>query len=357
MRSSNKRPAPEDVSAGCPKQRRRLCQTPPEPESIYAILRQHSRLRLFVHPLQWTGVHLEHLRCSFVETWERPPASILQPPSHSPPSTAAVTAVTKASFSLTHKAISYSYRVKAWHAVLTSLGLFQICRDQTISFDLGGRHACSLVTEGIFAASDDASAPPALAVLNLHSVARRRDDSVYLKRRHFSKPTVLLQRQRQALLRPDDPIRDPILVAVLIALAQGLASARQRDWEQRYPTVTQRPPQQGDLESLSAVDELCAPVPSLETYTSSDFEVFVIALWEGGLYLYSSSVPAAFLRRLDAPSERIFSDPLVVRHHRLKLKSPKKVGEFLASTIVEVIRGQFRRVHNTKASGDSNSKS
>ena len=38
-----------------------------EPKSIHDIIRQHPRERLLVQPLEWTELHLELLKCSFVD--------------------------------------------------------------------------------------------------------------------------------------------------------------------------------------------------------------------------------------------------------------------------------------------------
>jgi len=38
-----------------------------EAKSIHDIIRQHPRERLLVQPLEWTQLHLELLKCSFVD--------------------------------------------------------------------------------------------------------------------------------------------------------------------------------------------------------------------------------------------------------------------------------------------------
>ncbi|KAK4202194.1 hypothetical protein QBC40DRAFT_46356 [Triangularia verruculosa] len=271
MPTSNAKYATEEKPDVPPK---RLKET--EPASINDILRQHSRDRLFVLPLQWTAQHLALLGCYFARK-EIEPHGYEQ-------------AQFPEAFRLTACQLPDSIIAKT-AIICDLLEHFKLSRYGTkLDFQFDRRVVASLETDGVFS---PAPTPPRLAYLDLEATQLRRDNSVpFIRSRRPNPPAVRLQRKRRRRLRPAKDIEDPYIAAVLIALAQ----------EQYYR-------------------DQAAP-------TGPDPKVHLLAAKGDNLYFYTALIPSHFLDRFDQPTQRYPISPIPITYVQIPIRPE---GELLSS--------------------------
>lgn len=209
-----------------------------EPKSIHDIIRQHPRERLLVQPLEWTQLHLELLKCSFVdETPEDQPEDSENKASEASGSRkivnhSAKTAERLATSEMKNAAIKklvsedggplrfQRYDLKTIMTFLIALAdVFRpfgyFCFGEKHEFRLHG---------SIFSLRSSGNLAPVFAFLQKGMIRIQREGLFQTPRpRRSNPPAELLRKLRLKQLEPEDRFRDPYILAVLIGLAQSQA--------------------------------------------------------------------------------------------------------------------------------------
>ncbi|KAK3358785.1 hypothetical protein B0T25DRAFT_531157 [Lasiosphaeria hispida] len=296
--TSNYTTAPSPVS---------LSQSP-EPSSINNILRNHSRDRLYIPPLQWTAQHLDLLGCRFV----RNKAPRLTGEGHRV-DLSAQTALSLLANRLLHPSIT-EFKTTVIRLHLKDHNI--IYRRSDLLFNFGSRPVIKLPTNGVFSLSGTDSAAPVMAYLDLEAVRSRRNASIKVSGDNRPNPPIAGLRQKiQRRLNPIKEAEDPYIAAVLVALAQ--AAAR----DSPVPATSQ--------------DEKVAPEATTKVYLlarPSDTQ---------GLYFYKAQFSPAFLDRLDMPSRYFPSRAVKISYYLIPLSPTRKLAQAMDYTI-SVIHGVTR---------------
>ncbi|KAK2006253.1 hypothetical protein LZ32DRAFT_623080 [Colletotrichum eremochloae] len=222
--------------------------------SIRSIMRLHPRERLFVRPLHWTPRHVDLLSCSFTHTPRSDDESRLSPPS-SPPNHNLNPSSSSSSSSETTKSTNdgqpQQSSVDKYMEILAR-GRFPSSKAGALG---------DLMSNG----------PTTLKQLN------REASLEYIcnpPRSYPSNPTLRIYDKMLAQITPSNPLEDPYILAVLIAIAQ---SQQRRYAQARLLPATQ------------------------------SFQVYVVvtdAKEKSHLVVYTADVPVVFLDRLATPHER-----------------------------------------------------
>ncbi|UKZ61470.1 uncharacterized protein TrAtP1_002736 [Trichoderma atroviride] len=282
----------------------------PEPLSINGLLRQHSRHRLFVTPLQWKPLQLELLGCRFTIGKAGKAGRTRNKDSSFDPDLLADSAIC-AALSRIRCLATPSFKRYAMQTMLQGCGM-RLDAYSSLDFYFNQLAVATLQTDGVFVCN---SCPFGgwLAFLDLPLVSERRDNSI--KSTHFKRvnnPGYAIRQRRLRNIQPTNKAEDPYIAAVLIALAQ----------EQRRQRADAAAKNQG---------------PSIES--PKHFKVHVLALSElkvASLYFYTARIPSTFLDRLDSPSLHIPSKPFRVSYHRIFLSSTAtmKLGMNIAMSAI-----------------------
>ncbi|CAG9947958.1 unnamed protein product [Clonostachys rosea f. rosea IK726] len=301
----------------------------PERKSIYAIMRQHCRSRLYVPPICWTLEHLELLGCEFSskevpqnERRRKSPNSDVSQVSDD-----GTVAVEKMDTTLGYavraarllsRPCAMEGRVSAVISILAACGIEAREMHNSLPFHFD-RRIVSIQTDGIFTSE---SATVSLAYINLdvlHSLRSQHIRQKFLPRTRvrgrLNSPVASLIRKNICRLKPENEIVDPYIVAALIALAQHQYRRRE---QLRSNTATGVP---------STEQENCFPRP---------FKVHLLAvpgIAARELYLYAARIPPAFLDKFDQPSKFSPSGPISVAYYSLPLRNARKLPKRLLDAL------------------------
>ncbi|KAK1573494.1 uncharacterized protein LY79DRAFT_411075 [Colletotrichum navitas] len=296
--------------------------------SIASIIRSHPHERLFVRPLHWTLRHVNDLLgCSFIHHKSSPPLSRLSPPS-SPnrklDSSTVLRAQTTTGIDVSSpkvvprphpspndqhvRILAQGRSLFAKAAALSALvsngpaALERTSKQLIFHFD---GHSIPMPAS-IFSRPQPTLPPggtlPILAFLHRLDIQRSREASLeYIlcppPSRRPSSPTARLYDKRLAQTTPSDPLQDPYILAMLIALAQSqqrqYARARLLSTTQSFQVCL------SPLLSRSSIAHGLTPTLATQVHVIvSDTKV------KSHLVLYTADVPSVFLDRLTSPHKR-----------------------------------------------------
>ncbi|KAI1367161.1 hypothetical protein F5Y08DRAFT_337039 [Xylaria arbuscula] len=253
------------------------------PLSINGLIRRHCRDRLYVHPLQWTTQHLQLLECQFVRRHE---IELVGGGRSQQQTSTPLLNEASVRTTINHLREPGLRNFKASEIRL----LLELCSIQPnqsqLLFKFQQQSVATLPTSGIYSHPSKA---PTIVYLDLDSIKRHRDQSIEaLKRKgRVDRPGYRIKQKRRRQLQPSNEAEDPYIAAVLIALAQG----------QNMPVnPIGTEPGQAVSPGQSALG----------------FQVHVFALASDAqtLHFYTTSIPPAWLQRLDEPSQRTVSTGL-----------------------------------------------
>ncbi|KAK3331663.1 hypothetical protein B0T19DRAFT_438551 [Cercophora scortea] len=345
-------------SSGCASPSTRLSTTadkfrPPEPLSLNSTLRAHSRTRLYVNPLYWTSQHLLLLDCRFVrekailqtETKTQSADAQVSKLDQSSPEERRAQEFSSANISSAARRLRHSraswVKTEVVQQILELYGLYHDCfrpHSLKLSFQFNKQHAAFVRTDGIFSTAPSKTAVLDIAYLDLTLVASRRRRSIYgppsSSRRRFNLLVNRLLEKKHRRVKPENKLKDPFIVATLIALAQ----------DQRYKRNLNRTAP--ELEDPTSSESSTKPIQDTENpdpESTTFFEVHLLALPTidaPHLYHYTARFSAAFLDRFDQPSRYFPSDQAHIHISRIPLAPTK-----------EFVRSMSRAVDNIKRAG------
>ncbi|KAI3260490.1 hypothetical protein CBS147309_7597 [Penicillium roqueforti] len=318
----------------------------PQPDSIQAILRDNCGTRLYVRPIAWTSNQLRLLTCQFRPQKERRPQNPQTQPASQDPGfhgdRAADDAVQikpvkgrsrRAMISANHLAGRFALDVKK-AAVKTILGTYDIeySDSDNLQFYFNRRAVARIRTEGVFTNN---SVAPNLAYITFGKIQLLREKHVSYtpprKRNRSNEPGFRVWEKKLKLLEPQNPVEDPYIVAILIALAQGQRRAQQQESQGADSEI--KPENQTshvDADITSSANSRTADSCSLSTEqmarnTANSFKVQVLAhsgIVADTLYVYTANIDSEFLDKFDEPSHYSPSCPVTIKHSRVPLTSP-----------------------------------
>lgn len=168
------------------------------------------------------------------------------------------------------------------------------------------------------------------------------------KRNRSNEPGFRVWEKKLKLLEPQNPVEDPYIVAILIALAQGQRRAQQQESQGADSEI--KPENQTshvDADITSSANSRTADSCSLSTEqmarnTANSFKVCSAQSWIGALfikpkkvqvlahsgivadtlYVYTANIDSEFLDKFDEPSHYSPSCPVTIKHSRVPLTSP-----------------------------------
>ncbi|POR37669.1 Uncharacterized protein TPAR_02135 [Tolypocladium paradoxum] len=236
--------------------------------SMYETARRHCRERILVQPLLWTRRHLELLQCSFSDPRPAPPTAQFN-------STGARdgTECLSRFFLQTHKYVSRECAIRAFLAapecpldcrtdIYLSLG---DCRSVTLP--------CTTFGPRDEAESESTMLPIAAHIERGHIASMRREMLQPYIPGPYNRPVVAMRATKLKTLVPTEPLHDPYIAALLIALAQYRRRMLDRDGADEKADMT-----------LFPLKVLC---------TNEDKEL---------MHLYSATIPSSLLDKFDHPS-------------------------------------------------------
>ncbi|KAL7937881.1 hypothetical protein V8C35DRAFT_290193 [Trichoderma chlorosporum] len=272
--------------------------SPPKPPletlSIKQLLQLHCRDKLLVHPLEWTSRHLEVLQCSFEEY--PPPAPLQEHLDELQKVPSAGMAVISGLGGLLSDCAG-RHREGDIKYIIGSDGCPLIHCGESIRFYYDGRYVSKLPCQlfasrfGRQSALRKGVAPIALVCIDCHSleILRYRQMMPYRGRRR-SKATNALYDRHVKRVTPSDRLRDPYLVALLLAVA----------YNQRRRTSSSK-------------------------WTKAMFwpQVVMTKSKDEQVHLFAAHVSSDYLDKFDFPSRRpaeSAQQPLLIHHIPVPLK-------------------------------------
>ncbi|KAI0867368.1 hypothetical protein GGS24DRAFT_515728 [Hypoxylon argillaceum] len=293
----------------------------PHPLSVNGLLRKHCRTRLFVHPLRWTAQHLELLGYQF---FRRSKSELRDHSQH--PHQNSLQLPSEAETRQTIERLRSRSNVKTWIMCQFLTGCnatYAIPPDDRsrLLFDFKRKTIARLPTNGVYSHHSNMAS---FAYLDLNSVVSVRDKAIRVTvSRILDGPVRRIKQVQRRRLQPSIEAEDPYIVAVLIALAQGL----QR--QHREQSVD------GPDECLESAPTKLDPA-ALPQQTPADFEVRLLALAKDSrhLYFYKAKIPSTSLDMFNEPSQYHSSSVVEVTYHSVRLE----VSETSVQNIESIIR-------------------
>lgn len=186
-----------------------------DPLSIWQIARLHPRERILVAPITWTSRHLELLGCSFQDAVAAPPNTELDLP------------VGNDGYPYVKEYlrswIKYTYRQSNIQRLLTMPECPLSCRPGVIlRFDrISTKLRCALLYSRDGMRGSMVRGQPVAAYIDLGELERLRKDTLrcYLPRQ-YNPLCYTIWDNRWKKLDPPEPLHDPYIFALLIAVAQ-----------------------------------------------------------------------------------------------------------------------------------------
>ncbi|KAL7820894.1 hypothetical protein V8C26DRAFT_345612 [Trichoderma gracile] len=278
--------------------RRSSRPSPPwETLSLTQLMQQRCRERVLVDPLEWTDVHLELLQCRFEEAQSAPLRKehedevdeMLLPFEYRGP----VEELSTYKFSVERENLMSS--------IIDSEGSPLTCNRFAIAFYynclrvrylpgcrsfISSRYEAKVI-EGV---RDIWSAPVALVMIDRETIAqcRRKQTEHYAGRGWTSMKGLHLRHLKR--VTPSDPLRDPYLVAILLAIA----------CHQRHHTC-----------------------PTIQTKDSYWAQVLMTDRGDECVHLFAAHISSDYLNKFDYPSTKppkSAQHPLVIHHLPVQIK-------------------------------------
>ncbi|RFN44456.1 hypothetical protein FIE12Z_11315 [Fusarium flagelliforme] len=191
-----------------------------EPKSINDIIRQHPRERLLVQPLEWTHLHIELLKCSFVD--ETPEGNVEESENKASEASGSRKIVNHSAKTAERLATSEMKNAAIKKLVSEDGGPLRFQRPFGY-FCFGKKHEFRL-HGSIFSLRSSGNLAPVFAFLQKGMIRIQREGLFQTPRpRRSNPPAELLRKLRLKQLEPEDRFRDPYILAVLIGLAQSQA--------------------------------------------------------------------------------------------------------------------------------------
>ncbi|KAL7950083.1 hypothetical protein V8C42DRAFT_309441 [Trichoderma barbatum] len=276
---------------------------PLETLSIKQLMRLHCGDKLWVHPVQWTSRHLEVLQCSFDES---PPPLPSQQHMDELDKLLAAESCNGAAKKIYNDSAKKLFASDLWRVreaclryIIGSDGcpLVPFMTIQTIRFFYGGRLVSSLPCQsyasrhGNKAASGVGMAPIALVSIDCQHIKQLRyEQMLYTRGRRFSIQTDELHQRHVRRLTPSNRLRDPYLVALLLAVAN----------HQRERTIS-----------------------SIWTRASFWPQVAMTDHEDECIHLFAAHISSNYLNKFDFPSRRpakSAQQPLVIHHIPIQIQ-------------------------------------
>ncbi|PYI01212.1 hypothetical protein BO78DRAFT_436287 [Aspergillus sclerotiicarbonarius CBS 121057] len=266
--------------------------------SIHSLLRANSRERLYVHPICWTLRQPGLLCCHFtlekvrVEKGDPPSRSVVQILRDQQPYKNPLYAVAQ----LLAPGTLAAKKFDVVHILPHSLPFF-----------FGQREAARIPTDGLFAHHD---ALPSLAYITFDTIQTLRKKKVSRPPcGGANRPVWNIHQKRLRSLEPRNPAEDPYIVSILIALAQA----------QRQHTETKGRAARSFQVSQDRLSWGEAGLTHFPKVT-----VLATASIAECLYVYTATIPAEFLDRLDTPAQPLRVVPVPVKYCRISLIPGRK---------------------------------
>jgi hypothetical protein len=181
----------------------------------------------------------------------------------------------------------------------------------------------TLKTDGLF--TNYGAISPTLAYIDMKMLALRRKSLFELSRnRRTSTPVLSILQKKLRTIQPQVEANDPFLGAVLIALAQERRRCK---------------------ELSSAVEKVGSASPACHAETGgtppehSRIRVHLLALsaqHKDSLYLYTASIPYAFLDRFDMPSRSFPGDVVTFSNFPVPLNRRRDLSRALNFLLAEI---------------------
>ncbi|KND91536.1 hypothetical protein TOPH_03863 [Tolypocladium ophioglossoides CBS 100239] len=305
----------------------------PEAKSIHAIMRQHCRSRLYVHPLFWTAEHLKLLGCEFVS--KKVPRNKRQKtliPTELHVSDDATADVKNGWAVRAAKRLCQpcplAARISAIGELLAGCNIVNLESPTLLSFCFD-RRVVKVATDGIFGSEP---ATPSLAYINLDKVHSFRGKCLrrrFVGRRRENAPVARLIRKKLCHLKPEKEAEDPYIVAALIALAYQQYQQQQQPRNNASVSVTH-----DEAATVQSTVGTTITIPSGEKdkSISRPFEVRLLAvpgIAARELHLYAARIPPGFLNKFDRPSKFSPSEPISIVYYSLPLGNAEKLPKRL----------------------------
>ncbi|KAE8155246.1 hypothetical protein BDV25DRAFT_134993 [Aspergillus avenaceus] len=280
-----------------------------EDGSIHSIICNNPRRRLYVKPIAWTSEHLQFLGCSF--NLQRAPRT--KGPIKTPDQVGSRS-----------QRSQHAKRIKLQLGLPSTLTVKKFAAQEILEaydlrpqgqerlwFQFNHQHVANLPTDGIFASKDT---PSILAFVTFETIQSLRQRHV----RPSKSATVCLlnmKRKKLKLLEPLNPAEDPYLVAMLIALAQDQRRQQQQKVQDTSTTT--------DVTSLKKSQQHCECMDQMVPCFAKSFKKVKILAITGVLakylYVYTATIPTAFLDKFDEPLRYSPSDPITVTYCRISV--------------------------------------
>ncbi|PYI34803.1 hypothetical protein BP00DRAFT_389474 [Aspergillus indologenus CBS 114.80] len=197
---------------------------PVEPNSIEAILRHHSRDRLYVPPVAWTSMQLRLLNCRFT----RQQAGPLKEQVKDPPQSQRIGSDPPVRNS--RRRHTPSDLCRSLLACWPSTEVADYRSYERLPFYFRRQPAANVWTEGVFSRK---SAPPSLAYVTFDGIRSHRSNYVHNSpAKPFNEPVTNIRNRKLRSLQPLKTVEDPYIMGVLIALAQAQWRQQQAGTEQ-----------------------------------------------------------------------------------------------------------------------------
>ncbi|KAL3475715.1 hypothetical protein BJX99DRAFT_229192 [Aspergillus californicus] len=303
----------------------------PQNKSVYDILRQNSRERLYVRPILWTVRQRKLLLFEFIPgkgqlKEEDPPSkSVLRSLRDKSPfghPTHAIFILPIPAFGNANKA-HLSMLLKAYNLNKLVAG--------HLPFFFASQNATRVWVDGLFSYTDSINLP-SLAHIRFETIKSLRKKTVYRGRSWKSNTPVRNRYSKQLRsLEPKSPLKDPYIVSILITLAQ--AQRRVLAGQESYlDKVTADAPMREQMEAEGLIDKPCIPKRTLvgkqaTQGTPQAFNTIVLATDEKArydLHVYTATIPVEFLERLDVPSRQSPCVRVPVKYFRVNIKGARK---------------------------------
>ncbi|KAL6689866.1 hypothetical protein J3F84DRAFT_391040 [Trichoderma pleuroticola] len=211
--------------------------SPPDALSLYGIARRYCRERILVDPLRWTNRQLELLRISFSEPSPAPPPGPLKYTGKR----AGVTLINDY-YENYH---DYSERVDCVRNLIErGQGPFAFGNQRPFEITLKHYPTAFVYCDYMFHQScvDALNNYPVAAYIDHEFLEALREDVVHLPRCSPSNlPMQALIRHQLKKIRPENPLKDPYIAALMIAFAQYTWSHVDSERPELLPTLTVYP--------------------------------------------------------------------------------------------------------------------
>ncbi|KAF4435738.1 hypothetical protein F53441_13442 [Fusarium austroafricanum] len=245
----------------------------PKVASVRDLMLQHPRERLMVQPLEWTKLHLELLKCSFVEV--KPDELPKNSHDEAPESSEAKKLFDRDARAVERLAMTEMKNTAVKKLVADDGGPLKLQRTFGY-FCFGAKHEIRLMG-AVFAMRDTQNLGCYFAFVQKQMITIGRENVYTLPRpRRHNPPAELVRELKLKQIQPADQWRDPYLLAVLIGLAQSQAEGKR---DPKYPFAEDH------------IFKTCA------MFTDDSNKEF--------MYFYSARVSVAFLSKFEYPSSLV----------------------------------------------------